>query len=255
VIFQRNLIWKTMPSELFRWIPGEGLDPIYHVLKLPLESRASGTILESGKLLLTERHYSKTVGRDLPWNSFQDSRIRRLQPSGLVDPTFSVSIPATAEAIVNATLPVGDEIWVGGNFTEIGGLPRNGFARLSSRDVTNFGDWMDAVALDREVNIGPFDDPDGDGANNLAEYAAGTNPLDSAVLPEISWRGNGWKLAMNPDAKDVSRRIEVSENLKIWRRAEAGEVESEEVNHQFRWRIAGKARYCRVVVSLDDRPE
>jgi len=254
VIFQRNLIWRTGFSELFRWVPGKGLDPFYDNLKLPLVSRASGTFLKSGKLLLTERPYSKTSVR-YPWNPFSDSRIRRLMPTGRIDPTFSVEIPGTEEAIINATLPVGEEIWVGGNFNEIGGVPRNGLARLSSRDLKNFRDWMEAVVLDREVDKGPDDDPDGDGASNLAEYAAGTNPLDSAALPQIRWWENGWKLAMNPDTVDVSRRIEVSENLKVWRRAGEGEVDIEEVNLQFRWRITGKARYCRLVVSLDDRPE
>ena len=163
-----------------------------------------------------------------------------------------MSIPGTADAIINATLPVGDEIWVGGNFEHIGGKTREGFARLSNQNLTNFSDWMEVVALNQQVNTGPEHDPDGDGSPNLAEYAAGTSPLDSGALPEVRYRKNQWGLAMNPEIGDIVRFVEVSDDLVNWRIAEAGEIEIEERDHEFRWRLIGdrSPRYCRVVLQL-----
>jgi len=62
----------------------------------------------------------------------------------------------------------------------------------------------------------PAADPDTDGWENLAEYAAGTNPLSSSGRPaQASFEDGRLVLAINkaPGVKDVIYEIESSTNL------------------------------------------
>lgn len=208
-----------------------------------------GSVLDSGKYLLTERQYSYNFEFEIG-GTFNGSRIRRLQPNGRVDPTFSVKIPGTTKALIKSASQVGGEIWVGGNFKEIGGTKRNGIARLSNVDLQTFDEWMEVVALNKQVETGPGHDPDGDGFSNLEEYATGTNPLDAGSTPSIRWRERKWKVDVNPDARDVRREIELSNDLATWRSPSPGEVIVEEKDHQFSWKVLSGARFSRLVFRL-----
>jgi hypothetical protein len=116
--------------------------------------------------------------------------------------------------------------------------------RLSPQ--TLYQDWMNAyTALGSATN--QLDDPDGDGACNLQEYALGGNPEDPSnpgtkVAPSIQNSGNETRFklifARRKDyaARGLSYQMEKSTNLMVsnsW--VDAGETEAgvSEINSEF----------------------
>jgi hypothetical protein len=63
----------------------------------------------------------------------------------------------------------------------------------------------------------PTADSDGDGANNLQEFLAGTNPADAQSVLRLSWMSTplGTRLAWNTEPGFVYQ-VQVSRDLKAW---------------------------------------
>ena len=91
---------------------------------------------------------------------------------------------------------------------------------------SGFAHWI-AEASAREGQsdqLGEGDDPDGDGAVNLLEYASGTDPFDAASAPAIQpavleEAGEKWavlKFAQRTDTASLRYRVEESTDLKQW---------------------------------------
>ena len=95
-----------------------------------------------------------------------------------------------------------------------------------------FDDWLAETPGLPAGQRGPFDDPDGDGLANFAEYALRMNPLLADPLPIVRYEKqvNGYALIaefpVRRDAADVAFGLEVSDDLKTWRPLDARFIKS-----------------------------
>lgn len=181
------------------------------------------------------------------------SSITRLERFGRRDPMFRVNVPSEEDAILCDVLAMENRVWVVGRFEQLNGRQCGSLAVLDNRKVEGFGEWMKACAIGRnQSNLQAHEDVDGDGFSNFEEYAAGTDPLNASAFPVVRYRKDEWRVEVNPDSRDVVREVELSDDLITWRLPVAGEVVVEKKDHQFCWKIAGNARFSRLVYNLKE---
>jgi hypothetical protein len=126
-------------------------------------------------------------------------------------------------------LAVSYEEWVGSVTQTWGPPPSISAASVpSNRRVTS-------AAQPSSWEQDPNADPDQDGANNLAEYAFQTNPLDPASMPTLQINLSAMMpgcmeitCGMRSDALDIVLTPEVSSDLKTWSPISAGLVNMNE---------------------------
>ncbi|MDP0491974.1 MAG: immunoglobulin domain-containing protein [Verrucomicrobiota bacterium JB023] len=106
------------------------------------------------------------------------NRITLVNPDGTAEPAFRSG--TGFDASVRALAPTTDgTIWVGGSFANYNGEPFPGLILLkgSSQSIST-DPWDDFIATLPPNEQGEDDDPDGDGLDNLLEFAYGTSPDD-----------------------------------------------------------------------------
>jgi hypothetical protein len=86
---------------------------------------------------------------------------------------------------------------------------------------TPFEDWQTTYFGSTTNANAAFDaDPDGDGANNLMEYAFGSNPTlgGSVIVPEVGTSGNYLTITVprNSNATDISYLVQGGTDLLSW---------------------------------------
>ncbi len=131
------------------------------------------------------------------------------------------------------------------------------FAGIVGEGGTTYEQWRDSVFgmesdMDEE-DRSPRGDPDGDGQNNAAEYAAGSDPLlwSPPPLEVMRDEAGGWKLRYGQaaDRTDALQYLEWSRDARLWVRAdEAGTGEGP----QFCFRSAVRAGGLDVEIAVDD---
>lgn len=218
-------------GKLWRVHPELGLDENFQSPFLKIPTLIEVVRNRSGKIT--------GIGRTSHPYFSSDAGMVRLQKNGRVDPTFQIAVPGFYEALLYDEIAVGDHLWVGGDFTEIGGKPRAGLALIDNGDVRGFADWMEAVSFDREqIGLAENDDPDRDGSSNFEEYAASTDPFDakSHSRPELRHTAS-WQIPVNPDAADFTRQIEVSDDGRFWQQATDADAIIEDSPLSFRWTL------------------
>jgi hypothetical protein len=185
--------------------------------------------------------------------------LRRFHPDGSLDPTFEVA-PNSGTSIL-AFLPRDPDsssptIWVAGNFSEINGVPRQALAIVADHQASGFQEWMRACAginPDLPTRFDEDGDEDGDGLSNFFEYAAGSHPLQRLPIPQglLQTGPLTWQVACNPEAPDILRRLEVSENLIDWRPAQAGDLRLKSGQRCLSWTMQNQegSKYARLKVS------
>ena len=210
---------------------------------------------KNGKLFLTSRNFLMRGSPDfLNFSIFvRPAVVLRLHSSLQVDPTFKLNLGEDSH--VGGLLPVGETVWVAGDFSEVNGVPRTSLARISDYQVGGFQDWMRAttgVSGSAPVSFDPLADSDQDGLSDFYEYALGSHPTTPSLTDPRMQKLSAmtYRLPCNPDAPEVIRRIEVSTDLKSWRPALASEVRIDTTSSCLTWTLQPGFRhlYCRVSV-------
>ncbi len=129
--------------------------------------------------------------------------------------------------------------------------------------VEDFGTWIANFGLPGD-QLGPLDDPEGDGIPNLAEYAFGGNPAmaDRSVMPVQGTETVGENdhlsltIQLNPDATGITLVVEVSGDLVTWESGEGhtavvSETASQLVVRDLTPMAEGVRRFIRVRIELD----
>ena len=90
---------------------------------------------------------------------------------------------------------------------------------LTLTSLTDFTSWAAAQGLSG-TSAALTADPDGDGMNNLLEYGLGLDPRADSTgkKPALSVSGGNLSLTYpkDPSKKDITYRVEVSTDLKVW---------------------------------------
>lgn len=162
-------------------------------------------------------------GQPVQVSSPPRANFTRLQSTGQADPTFR---PPLAD-ISNFLADGDDTMLITGSFDTVDGEPRSGIARLADTRAVGFPNWMAAATARSDLASGSLAataDPDHDGSSNFLEYAAGSDPLGTPTAQPRQLAGATWRLPCNPEAPEISRRLEASTNLSQWRPARGNEV-------------------------------
>ena len=239
-----------------RWHPGTG----FHDESLPflwdLEFYFPEFIpAQNGKLFLTSNNLSPQISNGFLFSGFlpRSPAVLRLHSSLQVDPSFTLDIGK--DGLVGDLLPVGDAVWVSGDFSEINGVQRASLARISDDQAGGFQDWMRAVTRvppTAPVTFDPLADSDHDGSSDFYEYALGSHPITpSATDPRLQkLSATTYRLPCNPDAPEVLRQLEVSTDLETWRPALASEVSLATTRSCLTWTLRPGFHhlFCRVKI-------
>ncbi len=154
------------------------------------------------------------------------SGFARLHPTGQIDPTFRPPVVSPHDFIADGN----GSMLIAGSFEMIDVEPRSGIARLADNRVVGFEDWMAAAAARSDLPAGSLTasaDADSDGSSNWLEYAAGTDPVGGPAAQPRPVSAATWRLPCNPEAPEISRRLETSDNLIDWHVARGDEVRVE----------------------------
>jgi hypothetical protein len=143
------------------------------------------------------------------------------------------------------------ELWLAGDFTRAGSALRSGIVRIDGGIPADFAGWSDAVF--RGAAEGAADaDPDGDGAANWREYAAGSDPLradaDAHRTQILTSHPLCVSAPVNPSATEVFQLLEISADLRTWRSATSAEAVRKSVNGRAAFELASAAgpRFVRI---------
>lgn len=140
-----------------------------------------------------------------------------------------VTIPANGQSASFDMVALQDELAEGTEVLEIRVDPGNGYeasadaAAVAIAD-TPLGDWLSARFGHANLGALADGDPDGDGLNNLVEYAMGFDPLgdDRERGPAMSIEAGAegaaavYRFRILPTANDVTWRVECSDDLVNW---------------------------------------
>jgi len=214
---------------------------------------------KNGKLFLTSNDLPAITSDGFLFSSIyaRPTTVLRLHSSLQVDPTFSLDLGQGGR--IGDLLPVGDSVWVAGNFSEVNGLARASLARISDDQTGGFQNWMRAttrVSPDAPVWFDPLADSDRDGESDFYEYALGSHPTTPSItdprLQKVS--RNSFRLPCNPDAPEVLRQLEVSNDLKNWRPALASEITLATTRSCLTWTLQPgfDHLYCRVKIIVPE---
>ncbi len=134
--------------------------------------------------------------------------------------------PPVREARVAAMFwhPEEERLWIGGNFSHVDGLPRQGLAWLDGSGEAPAGTPFDAFA-GWKLGFGLEDgdeDPDGDGLPNRIEFLTGGDPTMRSEGPSF-WVEEGeavFRYLRSGEAIGETAVVEISTDLDIWTPAE-----------------------------------
>jgi hypothetical protein len=213
---------------LVRWTPEGGIDE-HFVNTLP------------GGYFGVRGMTSTARGKFFIWGDFGGGRtVQRYHATGQLDVTFRAPRlfrknrqeaefvlgygGLSAEEKVTELLPT-NVIARDGAVLVTGGFdnPQGSFLLLDDSDVAGFAGWSEAILGEVVPEDG---DADGDGASNLEEYAAGSDPsFSDAHRWRVRASGEGaFQVPCNPEAPEILRILEVSDDLVNWRTGLANEV-------------------------------
>lgn len=150
----------------------------------------------------------------------------RLHGTGQTDPTFRSPVFGVSDFLAEGN----GSVLITGDFEMLDGQPRSGIARLADTRAVGFEAWMAAAAARRGLNssqLAASADADHDGSSNWLEYAAGTDPVGGLAAQPRPLSVTTWRLPCNPEAPEISRRLETSHNLIDWHAARGDEVRVE----------------------------
>ncbi|HUF61845.1 MAG TPA: thrombospondin type 3 repeat-containing protein [Verrucomicrobiales bacterium] len=197
-------------------------------------------------------YYFTEGGSDpgFPYRFYRSDEVTDAELGG--DHPYRVPGPGASVIVLSAAESAGGSLPETA-FLDIGGIVGEG--------GTTYDQWRDSVfgTGDHwdEAERSPRGDPDGDGQNNAAEYAAGSDPLrpSPAPLEVVRDKSGGWNLLYRQagDRSDVLQYLEWSQEGRMWFRAdETGSGEGP----RFRVRVSPDAGGLgvEVEVEVDDGP-
>ncbi len=236
---------------LQKWHPDLGIDPTFSPQSLPPTFQNyfwNASLAANEKILTSATLYLEST--DL-------TTLHRLHSTGQSDPTFHLtfeSIPDFSNYLFNPADPVihpidspsGPLLWLAGPFTKINGQPASSLNLIDDSTTPDFHTWMHATAKNHShtpADLLPTADPDHDGATNLFEYAASTDPFQASpshALPQQS-SPLTFQIPCNPDAPEILRQLQTSNDLITWSPARADQVRLETSASCLTWRLLPNA--------------
>ncbi len=238
---------------LRRWHPARGLDDDFRFL-LPSPNDYPWQILSGsrGKLYLIGRFTTaggeRTVIRlhstgQIDHSFCQPPLLARTAPPG--SPEVLTETGLASNQVTALSLPVipatghlvDDKLVLFGIFDH----PARNIAAVADSHTDGFAEWIVATT---GAPQDPAADFDGDGTNNFGEYALGSHPAfpDLAAHRLRALPPGVFGVPCNPEALDVSRRIEVSSDLQHWRPATASDLTLETNSGCFRYCLQASSR-------------
>lgn len=216
VIFTRQFFYTSVPT-IQRWHPESGYDADFvDPFPSPSTINIGGVTPASSDKLLA-------------WGNFPSASLIRLHSSGQIDPSFRT--PSTP--ITTALAEPGNTILAATNGELI---------RLDDSQAVGFDDWIEATSVTEEISpndLLPDADPDHDGCSNFLEYAASSDPFvsDSSRCHPVQIAPLTWRIFCNPEAPEISRRIETTTNCSTWGPARSDQVRLETNSACLSWTL------------------
>jgi|GEM_PF-2370704 len=174
------------------------------------------------------------------------SQLIRLHSNGHHDPSFQITQTPDSSYTNPAIIPLqnqnGPVLWIGGVGTDLNGQNQSSLAVIDNTSTNGFDEWITATsALKNHTpsDLLPDSDPDNDGATNLFEYAASTDPFQSspqhAQARQIS--PLTFQIPCNPEAPEILRQLQTSPDLLNWSPASANQVRLETTANCLTWTL------------------
>ncbi|EOQ89949.1 hypothetical protein LEP1GSC202_0709 [Leptospira yanagawae serovar Saopaulo str. Sao Paulo = ATCC 700523] len=123
------------------------------------------------------------------------NRIAHFLPNCKLDLNFNAPSPDTASQIVEAMELDGDFLYIGGNFTTLGGTGRIGIARLNAKTGALDSTWNPSITggsqsvfvIKKNENFlyigGRFTNVNGTNINSIARFSLSTGAMDTTWVP------------------------------------------------------------------------
>ncbi len=235
VIFGRQYYSASAPT-LVKWHPSTGIDSSF---KAPLENQPNTRIFgitpaAHGKLILQKNTNSILLLPSGQISLEENSPLIRLHVTGQIDPTFR----PPAGNIHSVLAETGGAILIAGDFTHLDGQARPGLARLADTRAIGFAEWIAAATARSGItDLAPDADPDHDGTTNFLEYATATDPSAPTPSQPTQLDSLTWMIPCNPEAPEISRRLETSNDLTTWQPARADQIRLETHHHCLTWTL------------------
>jgi hypothetical protein len=102
-------------------------------------------------------------------------------------------------------------VWFNGTYTSYTSFSTKVLARIGAPQLS-FNSWSESYSVPMTTPL----DSDGDGVDNLIEYATGGDPVDSASHPLPDWQDGSFEFSWPEDRSGVEWIIENSSNLSDW---------------------------------------
>ncbi len=105
-------------------------------------------------------------------------------------------------------------IWFHGTYNTYTSYSTKVIGRIGE-PLTSFRTWAEETGIAQ----GPLGDDDGDGVENLLEFALGGDPRDASDRPLPAWEGDSFAFRQASGLRGIEWQIEVSEDLSDWETA------------------------------------
>jgi autotransporter-associated beta strand protein len=156
-----------------------------------LVANTSGGLTKSGMGALTLSGANSYTGDtrvsagtlSLSNGNLADAADVRLSAGAVLDLTFAAGAPDVVDELYIDGVQQADGVWgaIGsGAAHESASITGSGQLKVTTGGQDAYGTWASAKGLTPGVNDGKGQDPDGDGQNNLGEFAFDSNPLSGA---------------------------------------------------------------------------